>query len=591
MATIYGARQGNSYGPRLELVWSVVSQSVANNTTRLKVISRINFGGTVSWSGSDKVGSTTANGSKQSYTYKGGTSTTKIRTLSTNYFTIYHNSDGTANIPISGTFNVGISWSGTYITNITASGTISLPTINRGVSNISYKSGWYSLGGSKVISYTKLNSNATLKLEYRYWLPKEGVYSSWYLVSNNYVSGTAFSISQTHIDKIYSDRPNGTVATVEFRTTSYLGTILVESLNRKVDFPLSTTPPTVSSSFVVEGVGQSLLATRKEGIPDVHNVSVTLGAQASNSAYISYYEVEFAGRKYNYNHSSGKLTIKIPKTLKTNSDVFVTAYDSRGSSTRVNIGTVKILSYLDPTIGYARAYRVSGVTENPIGTSYKVSGNIGFSDVFNGTTQVNKPWWSLNGGTTKNYSSTISSGGSLSIESEMQIVITYGDSFTKNIRSITLQIPVGQAPLVIGKNCIGVGTVPPADGKGIYLEPATINNKQILYEPILEDFTSKITVKTGLSVSNLKAIRYGKHAMISFTFKPTTEGFTTQVLQLPPEYCPAGIRVSGSLDMTGSYDVRDANVQTYLTSDGAVGIVARPIPVNAVNFTFNYISV
>lgn len=591
MATIYGARQGNSSGPRLELVWSVVSQSVANNTTRLKVISRINFGGTVDWVGANKTGSTTANGSKQSYTYQGGTSTTKIRTLSTNYFTIYHNSDGTANIPISGTFNVGISWSGTYITNITASGTISLPTINRGVSNISYKSGWYSLAGSKVISYTKLNSNATLKLEYRYWLPKVGTYSSWYLVSDNYVSGTSFSISQTHIDKIYSDRPNGTVATVEFRTTSYLGTILVESLNRKVDFPLSTTPPTVSSSFVVEGVGQSLLATRKEGIPDVHNVSVTLGAQASNSAYISYYEVEFAGRKYNYNHSSGKLTIKIPKTLKTNSDVFVTAYDSRGSSTRVNIGTVKILSYLDPTIGYARAYRVSGVTENPIGTSYKVSGNIGFSDVFNGTTQVNKPWWSLNGGTTKNYSSTISSGGSLSIESEMQIVITYGDSFTKNIRSITLQIPVGQAPLVIGKNCIGVGTVPPADGKGIYLEPATINNKQILYEPILEDFTSKITVKTGLSVSNLKAIRYGKHAMISFTFKPTTEGFTVQVLQLPPEYYPAGIRVSGSLDMTGSYDVRDANVQTYLTSDGAVGIVARPIPVNAVNFTFNYISV
>lgn len=52
-------------------------------------------------------------------------------------------------------------------------------------------------------------------------------------------------------------------------------------------------------------------------------------------------------------------------------------------------------------------------------------------------------------------------------------------------------------------------------------------------------------------------------------------------------------KIKAMIDPFSLYDEakKQMNVQTYLRSDGAVVVIARPVPVNAINFTFNYISV
>lgn len=586
MATIYGSRYGNSYGPRLEFEWSVVSQSMVNNSTYLKVITRINFNGTVDWSGAGKTGTTKANGISKSYTYGGGTRTSRIRTISTNYYTIYHNADGTASIPISGTFGVEINWSGTYISSISASGTAALPTINRSISNISFASGFATLEAPKTITFDKLNSSVVVQLHYQYWLPNKGVYSDWSVINTNYVSGTSFSIPQSVIDQIYNDRPDNTKATVKFRLTSYLSGSKIDENIRDIDFNLILEQPTASGTIACSGQNQSLLGSSWRGVQGIHKVTITGSGTAKKGASIDYYIYEYAGQKQT---SSGAVTMELPSNV-TDNKVYVTAVDTRGAkSERTGIATITSYPYKNPWLANFKSGRATSAgVESPVGDYLLITGNIAISTIpdLNGV-QVNAPWWKISFDTTTRNTSAVKYTKYLAIQETATFTLEFGDKFS-GTQKITGKIGVGQAPLVLGKNSIGVGTVPPEGGQGIYLQPELINGKHVF--PMIEDFASKITIKSGLTVTNLKAIRYGRIAMISFTFKPTTDGFTTQILQLPPEYYPAGIRVSGSLDMTGSYDVRDANVQAYLTSDGAVGVVARPVPANAVNFTFNYIT-
>ena len=103
----------------------------------------------------------------------------------------------------------------------------------------------------------------------------------------------------------------------------------------------------------------------------------------------------------------------------------------------------------------------------------------------------------------------------------------------------------------------------------------------------LEDFTSKLTSIAG--VDNLYGYKVGNVCMVGCSITPSADGVTARVVTIPSGYHPLG-RVSGQVDFSSSYDVRDSNVSCYITSDGLVGIVTRPKPSNKVWLSFTYIT-
>lgn len=579
---IYGARKGTQ-GPRLELYWYVESQDIAANTSYVRVSTWVNFESPPSWSGYNRTGSTTVDGDTSSYSNTSSGYNELDRRVAIQYFTVKHNADGTASIPISGSFNINIDWSGYgYITTISASGTAVLPSITRGITNISYASGFTYLTGSKSITFTKQNTSVVVELALRYYLPLEGKDSEWFTIFTSMSSGQTFSFDQSLIDKVHADRPNGTEATVEFRLRSILNGSIIDTNYRTINFKLSTTQPNVGGSFKVTGMNVAIIGGTNRGIAGVHSVEVTPSGSGVDGSTISYYIVEFAGVKKQI--SSGTATIPIP-VGETDKNVYVTAVDSRGGSKRISIGAVTLLAYSQPTLSNLLATRTKDGVNNPVGPNVLIKGTVVYSNVYNlSGTQINKPFWKIDSGTESNTAS-IYYTAALPIEQEKTYSIYYGDSFTSTYKKIVVNITVGQAPLTIGKNCIGVGVVPPANGQGLYLDPVMVNDKPLY--PLADDFSNKCIINS-IAVTKLVAIKVGNCITVSFTYKPEAEGFNASIITLPNGYGPLQ-RVSGNVDYSGSYDVRDSNISCYII-DKDIGVVARPIPANNCYFSFTYVT-
>lgn len=128
---------------RLQVDWSATQNIAGNQTT---VTSRLYWMATSSYgavyASSSRSGSHTVDGTTQNFTATAGLSANQKKLINTATKTITHNSDGTKNISISASFDIGATLGGTYYGNQTiSSGTISLNTIPR-ASSITSSAGW-----------------------------------------------------------------------------------------------------------------------------------------------------------------------------------------------------------------------------------------------------------------------------------------------------------------------------------------------------------------------------------------------------------------------------------------------------------------
>ena len=238
-------------------------------------------------------------------------------TLGTTVHQINHNSDGTASVSINTTFNVKATISGSSVTSVSASGTITLNTIPR-TSSVTCNS--FNIGDSTTITINRASSSFTHTVKYTFGSLTGTIATK--------TTNTSIGWTPTKAD-LYAQIPNA---------TSGYGTITCETYNGNTLIGTSTAGfnayakqneclPTVSAtiadtnSSVTGASGNSSIIVRELSDP-----KVTISATAKNSATIKTYRIAWG---------DGQTSTASSATFSNgvfSSKVTVTATDSRGYS-------------------------------------------------------------------------------------------------------------------------------------------------------------------------------------------------------------------------------------------------------------------
>lgn len=396
----------------------------------------------------------------------------KNQTLKSGTIRIPHNSDGTKSINVSLSADI-YSSSGNQKTG---SQSITLPTINRGIYDVSLATGWTDLDGPKTITFEKYNSNTTVKVRWQYWSNASSSKRGEYIVrdtdgnslADDYISGTAFKFQDEFIKAMHDDKPNYKTASVYITIRAYIGDNLIQTITRKVDLKLKVEAPRLTVNYKFTGKNQSIIGADSKGLRDVHKLELSFDGTAYNGAKIDEYKIEYDGSTYRTKNNTFSIVPKIAGSR----ELKVTVFDSRGFLRIVTLN-VEVLPYEKPKINYS-AHRAENGQENPIGDIAQVKGSISIFDVLG----KNSAWWKISVNNQTVNSSGISYSFSLPIHEQREITISYGDKFTTaEVKAI---IPVGYAPLVLGKESVGVNVVPPENGRGLYIQDGLINGEKIL---------------------------------------------------------------------------------------------------------------
>ena len=322
-------------GRYLKFSWSVQSQSVANNTT--KIAWRLEGAGTggSSWykAGNFKVvidGSTVYSSSTRINLYNG-------TLVASGTYTFTHNSSGAKSFTASaqaGIYTVAVNCSG--------SGTFTLPTIAR-VSTIN------SITGNKItdnfsVNYTEYSSAFTNNL----LIAISG--QSTAQTITDYQSGASFTLSTALKNAIYSATASSKTVTLAFKIATYNGSTLVgTSSATTVTVTVNNSNPTVGGITYADTNNATVAITGNNQyiIRNNSTLQVTLSnLTALNGATLSKVELTIAGNTTTVNLSGTTVASQVVNigaiNLSSNGTLTVKLTDSRNNSVTT---TANILVY------------------------------------------------------------------------------------------------------------------------------------------------------------------------------------------------------------------------------------------------------
>lgn len=322
-------------GRYLKFSWSVQSQSVANNTT--KIAWRLEGAGTggSSWykAGNFKVvidGSTVYSSSTRINLYNG-------TLVASGTYTFTHNSSGAKSFTASaqaGIYTVAVNCSG--------SGTFTLPTIAR-VSTIN------SITGNKItdnfsVNYTEYSSAFTNNL----LIAISG--QSTAQTITDYQSGASFTLSTALKNAIYSATASSKTVTLAFKIATYNGSTLVgTSSATTVTVTVNNSNPTVGGITYADTNNATVAITGNNQyiIRNNSTLQVTLSnLTALNGATLSKVELTIAGNTTTVNLSGATVASQVVNigaiNLSSNATLTVKLTDSRNNSVTT---TANILVY------------------------------------------------------------------------------------------------------------------------------------------------------------------------------------------------------------------------------------------------------
>ena len=330
-------------GRYLKFSWSVQSQSVANNTT--KISWRLEGAGTGSVSyykaGNFKVvidGSTVySTGQNDRINLYNGT------LVASGTYTFTHNSSGAKSFTASA--QAGIY---TYAVNCSGSGSFTLPTIAR-VSTIN------SVTGSKItdnfkVNYTEYSSAFTNNL----LIAVNG--QSTAQTITDYQNGATFSLSTALKNAIYSATATSKTVTLSFKLATYNGSTLVgTSSATTVTVTVNNSNPTVggityadtnNATVAITGNNQYIIRNKSALRVTLTNLS------AINGASLVKVELNIGGNTTTVTLSGTTVASQLVNigaiNLSSDSTITVKLTDSRGNTTTSNV-TVFIYDWVAPT--------------------------------------------------------------------------------------------------------------------------------------------------------------------------------------------------------------------------------------------------
>lgn len=456
MATSGTIQEAIRTGYRIQIAWTVDSQSVANNTSTVTAkVQLVSTGSSYTINSSaSKSGSLTINGTKYTFSFTASLSGNQTKTLFTKTVTVSHAANGTKTCSFSATCGINVTLSGTYYGNVTASGSGVFNTIAR-ASTISSVTSSVSVNGTNAVTVniTRAASNFTHTVVFKF-----GSYSK---TTTGVGTSTSYAIPTSWLNAI----PSATSGTATVTVTTYSGNTKIGSAVSK-NFTLtvpSTVVPTISAVSLTEAV--SGIAAQFGGyVQSKSKIAVKITAAGVYSSTIKAYKTTIQGANFTpASFTSGFLTKSGTST------VTITVTDSRGrtaSATR----SITVIAYAVPKITSFQGFRcLADGTENYDGTHLNAAVNFSISPVSDKNTasyileyrlKNTETWSSLTSGAVyalKN--NIISESGFMSVDSSYDIRLSVTDFFT-TVRS-TFEIPTAFTLLDFNSSgkCLSFGKV------------------------------------------------------------------------------------------------------------------------------------
>lgn len=432
MATSGTITQAIRTGYQMKIVWTVDSQSVANNTSTVTVkVQLVSTGSSYTInSTASKSGTLTINGTKYSFTFTAALSGNQTKTLYTKPVTIAHNADGSKSCAFSSTIGINVTLSGTYYGDITASGSGTFGTIPRATTPTLSASS-VNMGESITISMPRASSAFDHTLTY-----------SFGGASGTIGSDLGTSKAWTVPLSLASQIPSGTSGTCTITCKTYNGSTLIgtKTVSFKAVVPASVVP-TISAVSMAETVS-GLAAQFGAYVQGKSKVKITITATGAYGSTIKTYKTNVDGKDYS---GAAPTTGTLSSGSKT---VTITVTDSRGRTAKTT-KTLTVVAYSAPTIPTLTAVRAlqDGAT-NYEGQYGKIALKFTIAAVGNKNsstytleykTKTATSWTEIQSGTGYSLTDTVITGALFDVDSAYDIRLSVSDYFT-TIRK-TAEIP------------------------------------------------------------------------------------------------------------------------------------------------------
>ena len=473
MATSGTIQEAIRTGYRLQIAWTVDSQSVANNTSTVTAkVQLVSTGSSYTINSSvSKSGSLTINGTKYTFSFTAALSGNQTKTIFQKQVTVAHAANGTKTCSFSATAGINVTLSGTYYGNVTASGNGTFNTIAR-ASTISSVTSSVSVNGTNActVAITRASSSFTHTVVFSF-----GTYSK---TTTGVGTSTSYAIPTSWLNAI----PNATSGTAKVTVTTYSGSTKIGSAvskNFTLTVPASVVP-TISSVAVADTTTHQ--TTFGNMVQSKSKPKFTITAAGALGSTIKAYKTVFEGKTY-----TGATPTTAVITKSGTASAAITVTDSRGR-TATYTKTWTVVAYAAPKIVSFQGFRcLADGTENYEGTYAKIAVNFSIASVNskNANTyaieyklQSATTWSPLTNGTGYALNtSIISASGPFGVDSSYDIRLTVKDSFA-TITS-TFEIPTAFTLLDFNASGRGVafGKVSEKDGVEFAL-PTTFSHAE-----------------------------------------------------------------------------------------------------------------
>lgn len=380
MATSGTIRNDFRTGYAVQLVWNVTGQSVANNTSTVRVrVQLVSTGSSYNINASaTKSGSATINGTKYTFTFNATLSGGETKTIFDKTVTVSHSSNGTKTCSFAFSAGIDVTLSGVKYTTISKSGSGTFNTIPRASTFDSVSAGSSYINSEITYKYTPKSSSFYNKLVVK-------VAGSSLLTSNlgaksaSQQTGT-LTLTSSQLSTVYSKYPKATSAILTFYVETYsdsgysskVGTSSSKTLT--LTFPTSLIP---SISSVALSDSNSAIATKFGAyVQNKSKVKVVTSASGVSGSTISSIKTTINGVTYTGSSiTSGFLT----KSGTVSIAVKVT--DSRGR-TASSSKSITVVSYTPANVKAFTGFRAkSDGTEDYNGECLYLSYNYSIASV------------------------------------------------------------------------------------------------------------------------------------------------------------------------------------------------------------------
>ena len=354
-----------STGYTLLVEWTESNVDAPNNQSDITVTAKLKATGSYHISSSaSKTISLTINGTKYSGTCTVGISGGETKTLMTKTVAdITHGTDGSKTISISCSLDIQVTLSGSYVSNVSTSGSATLTKIAR--SN-TLSAGDGTLGTAQTLTVTKADSSFTHTITYTCGSASGTICTK----------SSAASVSWTPPLSLASQAPSGTAVSVALKIQTYSGSTALGNASKTITCAIPASVKPSISIAVSDNNGYA--STYGAYIQGLSCVKVTATVTLQYSATASGYDVTIDGKKY----TAGTSASVVSDTLTSTGGLTITASvtDSRGR-TASTTQSITVLAYSPPSITAFTAKRCdSSGNLSATGTYLKVTFSASITD-------------------------------------------------------------------------------------------------------------------------------------------------------------------------------------------------------------------